>query len=136
MARIEGPRKDLGVRYECFECGTKFYDLHRPVPTCPKCGADQREDPALGGPSKAKRHKAAVKRGGSHPAEAVEEEPGEELDDDLDEDLDDELDEDLDALDDELDDDLDDELDDDLDEDLDDDLDDELDDDLDDEGFV
>jgi uncharacterized protein (TIGR02300 family) len=38
--------RDLGTKYTCFKCGTKFYDLKRPVPTCPKCGADQREAPS------------------------------------------------------------------------------------------
>lgn len=36
----------LGKRYTCFKCGCKFYDLNKPEPTCPKCGADQAEDPA------------------------------------------------------------------------------------------
>jgi uncharacterized protein (TIGR02300 family) len=36
----------LGTRYACFQCGTKFYDLNRPEPFCPECGADQREAPA------------------------------------------------------------------------------------------
>jgi len=36
---------DLGVKYTCFKCGTKFYDMKRPIPLCPKCGADQRESP-------------------------------------------------------------------------------------------
>lgn len=35
----------LGNRYTCFSCGTKFYDLNRPVPTCPECGADQNDAP-------------------------------------------------------------------------------------------
>ena len=35
----------LGKRYVCFKCNCKFYDLNRPEPVCPKCGADQREDP-------------------------------------------------------------------------------------------
>ncbi|MBX2803804.1 MAG: FYDLN acid domain-containing protein [Myxococcales bacterium] len=35
----------LGSRYTCFECQTKFYDLNREIPTCPECGADQREAP-------------------------------------------------------------------------------------------
>lgn len=34
---------DLGKKYSCYNCGTKFYDLGKPVPLCPKCGADQRE---------------------------------------------------------------------------------------------
>lgn len=35
----------LGTRYTCYECEKKFYDLNRPEPICPGCGADQREDP-------------------------------------------------------------------------------------------
>jgi len=38
-------KSKLGTRYECFECGMKFYDLNRPEPLCPKCGADQRNNP-------------------------------------------------------------------------------------------
>ena len=37
--------RDLGNKYVCFKCGTKFYDLRKPIPTCPKCGTDQREAP-------------------------------------------------------------------------------------------
>lgn len=33
----------LGRKYTCYSCHTKFYDLGKPVPLCPKCGADQRE---------------------------------------------------------------------------------------------
>ena len=34
---------DLGKKYTCYTCHTKFYDLGKPVPLCPKCGADQRD---------------------------------------------------------------------------------------------
>jgi len=34
---------ELGKKYTCYSCHTKFYDLSKPVPLCPKCGADQRE---------------------------------------------------------------------------------------------
>ena len=34
---------ELGKKYTCYSCHTKFYDLGKPVPTCPKCGADQRD---------------------------------------------------------------------------------------------
>jgi hypothetical protein len=40
------PRSRLGGKHVCFECGAKFYDLNRPEPLCPKCGADQRNQPA------------------------------------------------------------------------------------------
>ncbi|MBU8900672.1 TIGR02300 family protein [Corallococcus sp. H22C18031201] len=39
--------KDLGTKFVCFKCSTKFYDMKKPDPVCPKCGADQRESPAL-----------------------------------------------------------------------------------------
>ncbi|HSN89818.1 MAG TPA: FYDLN acid domain-containing protein [Anaeromyxobacteraceae bacterium] len=49
------PAKDLGTKYVCFKCGTRFYDLRKPVPACPKCGADQRESPAVKPPAPEKR---------------------------------------------------------------------------------
>jgi uncharacterized protein (TIGR02300 family) len=54
--------KDLGTKYTCFKCSTRFYDLKKPDPLCPKCGADQRESPALKPPDKAERRKAAAAR--------------------------------------------------------------------------
>ncbi len=39
------PAKDLGVKHTCWKCGTKFYDLKKADPTCPKCGADPRAAP-------------------------------------------------------------------------------------------
>lgn len=38
-------KAQLGKRYVCFQCGTKFYDLNRPAPLCPECSADQTEAP-------------------------------------------------------------------------------------------
>ena len=35
----------LGTKYTCHECGRKFYDLGKPDPACPKCGADPRDAP-------------------------------------------------------------------------------------------
>ncbi len=49
--------KDLGTKYVCYKCGAKFYDMKKPAPVCPKCGADQREMPP---PSKSERKKIAV----------------------------------------------------------------------------
>jgi hypothetical protein len=37
----------LGVKWTCFRCAAKFYDLNKPVPLCPKCSADQRERPKV-----------------------------------------------------------------------------------------
>ncbi len=35
---------DLGKRYKCYKCGTKFYDLNKPAPVCPSCGEDQNNE--------------------------------------------------------------------------------------------
>jgi len=53
--------KDLGTKYTCFKCGTKFYDMRKPTPVCPKCGADQRDSPALKAPPPAERRQRAAK---------------------------------------------------------------------------
>ena len=34
---------DLGKKYTCYSCHTKFYDLGKAEPICPKCGSDQRD---------------------------------------------------------------------------------------------
>jgi len=52
---------DLGVKYTCFSCGTKFYDLKKPIPVCPKCGADQRDSPPPEQPAAAERKRARIK---------------------------------------------------------------------------
>ena len=51
--------RDLGSKYVCYKCGTKFYDLKKPAPTCPKCGADQREAPVVK-PQTARQQRAAA----------------------------------------------------------------------------
>jgi hypothetical protein len=52
---------DLGKKYTCYSCHTKFYDLGKPIPTCPKCGADQRDaDEAPSVPASRSRARAAV----------------------------------------------------------------------------
>ena len=35
---------ELGTRYKCYKCGSKFYDLGRPLPICPSCGEDQNNE--------------------------------------------------------------------------------------------
>jgi len=49
------PAKELGTKYVCFKCGTRFYDLKKAAPVCPKCGADQRESPVVKAPAAEKR---------------------------------------------------------------------------------
>jgi hypothetical protein len=64
---------DLGKKYTCYSCHTKFYDLGKPVPTCPKCGADQRDaDEAPSVPASRSRARSA-------PVPVVEETPDEEF---------------------------------------------------------
>ena len=46
------PAKDLGNKFVCFKCSTKFYDLKKPAPVCPKCGTDQRELPVVTKPGR------------------------------------------------------------------------------------
>jgi hypothetical protein len=41
------PKPGLGLKWSCFSCGAKFYDLGKPDPVCPKCGSDQRDRPLV-----------------------------------------------------------------------------------------
>ena len=66
--------KDLGNKYVCFKCSTKFYDLKKPSPVCPKCGVDQREVPVV----KAGGRKSAAPKAVEEPAEAPETDEEEE----------------------------------------------------------
>lgn len=35
---------NLGKKYVCYSCQTKYYDLGKPQPVCPKCGANPRDE--------------------------------------------------------------------------------------------
>jgi len=50
--------KDIGNKHSCWKCGTKFYDLRKPAPICPKCGADARQSPVSKAPAPEKRGRA------------------------------------------------------------------------------
>jgi uncharacterized protein (TIGR02300 family) len=54
--------KDLGTKFVCFKCSTKFYDMKKPEAVCPKCGSDQRESPANKPAEKGRGRLAAVPR--------------------------------------------------------------------------
>ena len=43
----ESKPSGLGERWTCYECGSKFYDLGKEEPLCPKCGADQHDAPKV-----------------------------------------------------------------------------------------
>lgn len=73
----------LGQKWTCYSCQAKFYDLQKPDPRCPKCGADQRQSPAFEKPKRTRAKKAApapapAKKAPKPPPPPVEE--GEDLD--------------------------------------------------------
>ncbi len=50
-------QRNLGTRHLCHSCGTKFYDLGKSHPTCPRCAApahDEDGDPAASALARAK----------------------------------------------------------------------------------
>ncbi len=60
------PELKLGAKFECYNCGTKFYDLGKSEPLCPKCGANQKdavtsESPASSQSSRRRRKADVVK---------------------------------------------------------------------------
>jgi len=57
---VAARKAKLGERWTCFSCASKFYDLHKPDPLCPKCGANQRESPLF--KQKSIKKKAAPKK--------------------------------------------------------------------------
>jgi uncharacterized protein (TIGR02300 family) len=81
------PAKDLGAKHVCFKCGTKFYDMKKAEPICPKCGADQRQSPASKPSHAAERRRAPAKP--VVPVEPETEEVEAEVDEDEDDDEDD-----------------------------------------------
>lgn len=80
------PAKDLGTKHTCFKCGTKFYDLKKPDPLCPKCGSDQR-DAVASRPTEGRRSRLSALPKIIEPIEPVEaEEADDEEADEADED--------------------------------------------------
>jgi uncharacterized protein (TIGR02300 family) len=71
---------ELGTKYDCYNCGTKFYDLGKPEPLCPKCGANQkdveRSESTAASSAARKRRKVEIPK-----ALEVEEEEGGPIDD-------------------------------------------------------
>ena len=58
------PEIKLGNKFDCYSCGTKFYDLGKAEPICPKCGANQKDasqnESASAGQSSRRKRKAEV----------------------------------------------------------------------------
>ena len=60
LAPMDAARKTkLGQKWTCYSCQAKFYDMQKPDPRCPKCGADQRQSPAFEKPKRTRAKKAA-----------------------------------------------------------------------------
>jgi uncharacterized protein (TIGR02300 family) len=66
------PAKDLGLKHTCWKCGTKFYDMKKADPACPKCGSDPRAAPAVKSPP-AERRRAAKEEVPEEVADPIEE---------------------------------------------------------------
>ena len=47
---------NLGKKFNCFSCATKFYDFGKPEALCPKCGSNQKDAPSK--PKAVKKEKA------------------------------------------------------------------------------
>jgi uncharacterized protein (TIGR02300 family) len=78
------PELKLGTKFQCFSCGTKFYDLGKSEAVCPKCGANQKDAaqsdlPAVSQASR-RRRKADV-------AKALDVEEVEPIEADIDEEI-------------------------------------------------
>jgi hypothetical protein len=65
---------ELGKKYECAECGAKFYDLGKPEPICPRCGTNQRDVEKAAAPEPRPRY-VAPPRAAATPAEPEDEVP-------------------------------------------------------------
>lgn len=67
---------NLGRKWICFACGTKFYDFMKPEAVCPKCAANQKDAPAK--PKAPKKEKAALQIDDDFSPETEAEAPGDE----------------------------------------------------------
>ncbi len=75
------PDLKLGTKYDCYNCGTKFYDLGKTEAVCPKCGADQRDAVSSETPSTSQSSRRRRKAEVARPIDIEEEETVEVLDD-------------------------------------------------------
>jgi hypothetical protein len=81
---------ELGKKYECFHCHTKFYNLGKPEAICPKCGANQKnaksDDAPPPAPRPPRRSALLETIPDENPQEFGEETPAEPEESDLDDD--------------------------------------------------
>lgn len=67
---------NLGKKWICWSCSSKFYDLGKAEPSCPKCGASQKNAPAK--PKAPKKEKAAIQIDDDYAPEMEAETPTED----------------------------------------------------------
>src|SRR3954464_5886295 len=81
------PELKLGTKHDCYNCGTKFYDLGKPEPVCPKCGANQKDavtsESLAASQSSRRRRKAATAQAIDLEEEEAPIEAGEIADDEM-----------------------------------------------------
>ena len=79
-------KTELGNKHQCNSCNTKFYDLQKEVPICPKCGEEIiiKIKPRLGRPPLNKKPKIKVEKTKKVSKEPLVKEDNDELDDELD----------------------------------------------------
>ena len=79
-------KTELGNKHQCNSCNTKFYDLQKEVPICPKCGEEiiMKIKPRLGRPPLNKKPKIKVEQTKKVSKELLVKEDNDELDDELD----------------------------------------------------
>src|SRR5262252_1731458 len=86
---------DLGKKFTCYNCGTKFYNLGKPEAICPKCGSNQKNakaDDAPPPPPRPPRRQILMEpipdetpEFGEEPQPVAEEDRGDEDEDEADE---------------------------------------------------
>ena len=54
------PHPKFGQRFTCFQCGSKFYDMNKAKPICPKCEANQLKVPKKSSVKAPKRQPVAI----------------------------------------------------------------------------
>jgi uncharacterized protein (TIGR02300 family) len=80
------PELKLGAKFECYNCGTKFYDLGKSEPLCPKCGANQKDAVTSESPSSSQSSRRRRKADVPKAVDIEEDEPiaaADDIDDEL-----------------------------------------------------
>lgn len=79
-------KTELGNKHQCNSCNTKFYDLQKEVPICPKCGEEIiiKIKPRLGRPPRNKKPEIKVEQTKKVSKELLVKEDNDKLDEELD----------------------------------------------------